>query len=74
MNPSLLFKLGSAGKAFAGRHPRFIAFLSSLKASGVPEGMIVDVKVTYPDGRTAESNIKVTPEDAASASELLQML
>ena len=63
MNPAKLLKLREGFTGFEARHPRFVKFIMSLSKSGVPVDSIIDIKVTLPDGREIETNMRVTPED-----------
>ena len=38
-------------------------FLSAVQQAGIPEGTIIEVQITSPDGKTFTSNMKVTSED-----------
>lgn len=63
MNPAKLLTFKKDWEAFAGRHPRFVQFLMTVMQNGVGEESIIDVTVTLPDGRTYQSNMKITSED-----------
>ena len=62
-NPVKLLKFREGWGAFEQRHPKFVLFLGAIMKSGVGEGSVIEIKVTYPDGRELESNLKVTAED-----------
>lgn len=44
-------------------HPRFPAFLTAVRAAGIHEGTVIEVKVTEPDGREFITNVRVKEED-----------
>ena len=63
-NPAKLLQFKSEYGKFEARHPKFVLFMGAIMKSGVPEGSVIEMKITYPDGREMESNLKVTAEDA----------
>lgn len=62
-NMEQLMHIKQAWNTFTANHPRFPLFLSSVKAKGIPEGTIIDVVITYPDGTDTKTNLKVTASD-----------
>ena len=48
---------------FKKQHPKFLAFLGAVNAKMLEPGTVIDVKVTGPDGKEIETNLKLTPED-----------
>ncbi len=63
VNPAILMKLMSAKNKFTESHPKFVAFLSNVFGSGIPEGTIIEMTVTKPGQAPVTTNIKVKPED-----------
>ncbi|MBR6094500.1 MAG: hypothetical protein IKP92_05720 [Lachnospiraceae bacterium] len=63
MNPTMLLSLKKKWEEFSVRHPKFVQFLQTVIAQGVGEDCIIDVTVTFPDGKSYQSNMKVTAED-----------
>lgn len=70
MNPGNLFKLLDLQKKFNGNHPKFARFVETVLLAGLPEGTVVDIRVTKPGEETIESNMRVTEDDLAMAEEL----
>lgn len=62
-NMQAIFKIKGAWETFTGNHPKFPLFLNAAKQAGVPEGTILSITVTEPDGRVIDTNIKVTASD-----------
>ena len=58
INPMKLLELKNLWSAFTKRHPKF------------PEGTIIEVQITSPDGKTFTSNMKVTSEDIDAVKSL----
>lgn len=69
-NPMQLIKLKEKLNAFRSRHPGFTGFVGALTRNNVPEGAVLDMKITYPDGKVMTTNFRVTQEDI----EFLRML
>jgi len=62
-NPAKILQFRNDWGAFEQRHPKFVMFLGAIMKNGVGEGSVIDIKITLPDGRVMESNLKVSPED-----------
>ncbi len=63
MNPLKLMKLQGAWNTFKANHPKFPLFVSALAKEGITENTIIEMKVTTPDGKEFQSNIKLTASD-----------
>ncbi|MBQ3797264.1 MAG: hypothetical protein II842_13510 [Butyrivibrio sp.] len=63
MNPMLLMQLQQRLGLFQQDHPKVIPFFQAVGANAVTEGTVFAVKVTTPDGKVLESNIKLTAND-----------
>lgn len=62
-NMQAIFKIKGAWDTFTKNHPKFPMFLNAVKQAGVPEGAIVSISITEPDGKVIDTNIKVTASD-----------
>ncbi len=62
-NIDALMKLRKAWGTFSGNHPKFAQFLGALGQDKITEGTVIGISVTYPDGRTMDTNMKVTTSD-----------
>lgn len=63
MNPLKLLQLKGLWNEFTSRHPKFPMFMSAVSRQGIQEGTIIEVKITSPDGRDYETNLKISQED-----------
>lgn len=63
VNPAKLLKFRNEWTNFQGRHPKFVSFLIAVVQCGLPEGSIIEIKVTTPEGKEMESNLRLTQED-----------
>ncbi len=68
MNPMLLMQIQQKLQAFMQDHPKFLPFLTAVKDNALEEGTIIAMKVTTPDGKILESNIKLTANDIETIS------
>ncbi len=63
INPAKLLTLKKEWEGFAQRHPRFMQFIMTIFQNGMGVGSVIDVTVTLPDGRSFQSNMRLTQED-----------
>jgi hypothetical protein len=73
MNPMLLMQLQQRFNIFSQEHPKVLPFFRAIGSNAMQEGTIIDIKVTTPDGKTLESNIKVTANDIETAQMMMNM-
>lgn len=50
---------------FQANHPKFPLFLKAVAKDAIMEDSIIEIKVTTPDERNYETNLKVKPDDLA---------
>ncbi len=73
-NPMEMMKLMNMWNTFKSNHPKFPMFLNAASQPGViGEGAILEMKITTPDGRTMETNLKVQASDMAMIEQLKQL-
>ncbi len=63
MNPMILMQLQQRIQTFQQDHPKVMPFMNAVKDNALMEGAVFAMKVTTPDGKTLESNIKLTAND-----------
>lgn len=63
MNPLAMLSLKSALDKFQGNHPKFMQFIIAMTQYGLEEGTILECKVTTPEGKEIQANIKITEDD-----------
>ena len=63
MNPMILMQLQQRLQTFQQDHPKFLPFMTAVKDNALEEGTVFAMKVTTPEGKTLESNIKLTAND-----------
>ena len=73
MNFQSLLQLKSLWQRFTAQHPKFPAFLRAAQPA-LKEGSILSFTITTPDGKTLESNLKVTSADMELLASLKQIL
>lgn len=63
INPAKLLKMKSAWDTFTRNHPKFPLFLKAMQQSAIEEGTIIEITVTTPEGKTLNTNVKLTGSD-----------
>ncbi|MEE1031136.1 MAG: hypothetical protein U0L12_03235 [Ruminococcus sp.] len=70
-NPMELMKIMGIWNSFKANHPKFPKFMAAAAQPGViSANTILEMKITTADGRTLETNLKITESDM----ELIQQL
>ena len=72
MDIGSLMKLKQMWGTFCANHPRFPDFLKAVKDAGVQEGTELTVIVSYPDGKTLKSGIRLKKEDVEILDRLMK--
>ena len=73
MDIGMMMKMGGMWMKFTKNHPKFPQFIKSIQKNGMPVDSIIDIKITYPDGKVIDSNLKLTQTDLALLEELKKM-
>lgn len=63
MDLSTLMKMKGMFETFNKNHPRFIPFVQAAGRDAMMEGTVIDIKVTSPDGKEYNTNMKITQSD-----------
>ena len=63
LNPMMLMQLQQRIQTFQQDHPKFVPFMTAVKNNALEEGTVFAMKVTTPEGKTIESNIRLTAND-----------
>lgn len=58
-----IMKIKGAWDTFTRNHPKFMPFMQAVGKEAIGEGTIIEVKVTAPDGREYNTNMKLTQSD-----------
>lgn len=74
MNPMELLQLKNSCDTFVQNHPKFPLFLNAVYQNGLTEGSILELSVKTTDGKTLESNLKLSPSDVELLLRLKEML
>ena len=62
MNIQAMMQMKKAWDSFTNSHPKFPAFLKAAQGT-LREGTIIEFKITTPEGKTIESNLKLNASD-----------
>lgn len=74
MNPMNLLQMRPLLDSFKANHPKFLKFVSAVSGIGLKEGTVVEITVTSPEGKSYNSNLKLTSEDIELIQKLRQMV
>ncbi len=73
INPMAIMQLQSKFNTFKTEHPRVAPFFGALKDSSIQVGTVFDMKVTTPEGKEMQCNIKITQNDIDLFNTLMEM-
>lgn len=68
-----MMKVATRMKKFQEQHPKAIAFLQFVGQNAIKEDSVIAVKVTDPEGKEYESNIRITADDLETIQILKSM-
>lgn len=72
MNPKMLLQLKEHWSRFQMDHPKVVPFFHAVGEQALVEGSVFDIKVTTPDGRVLESNIRLNQNDIETLGMLMK--
>ena len=58
-----LLKSKGAWDTFTQNHPKFVPFMQAVGREAIEDGTIIEVKVTSPEGKEYNTNMKITQSD-----------
>lgn len=73
MNPTALFRLKGAWQSFTQNHPKFPLFLQAVQNTPMQAGTVIDLKITTPEGKTMQTNVRLTASDLELIASLRDM-
>lgn len=73
MDFSAIMKFKGAWDMFTSNHPKFMPFLQAVSREAIMDGTIIEVKVTSPEGKEFNTNMKITQSDLDLFSQFRQM-
>lgn len=74
MNPTALFRLKGAWQSFTQNHPKFPLFLQAVQNTPMQAGTVIDLKITTPEGKTMQTNVRLTASDLELIASLRDMV
>ena len=57
---SSVMKIKSAWDTFSRNHPKFMPFMQAVGREAIGDGTIIEIKVTSPEGKEFNTNMKLT--------------
>lgn len=73
MNPTALFRLKGAWQSFTQNHPKFPLFLQAVQNTPMQAGTVIDLKITTTEGKTMQTNVRLTASDLELIASLRDM-
>lgn len=74
MDFSAIMKFKGAWDTFTTNHPKFLPFMQAVGREAVTDGTIIEVKVTSPEGKEYNTNMKITQSDLDLFAQLKTMI
>ena len=74
MDFSAIMKFKGAWDTFNKNHPKFLPFMQAVGREAVTDGTIIAVKVTSPEGKEYNTNMKITQSDLDLFAQLKTMM
>lgn len=74
MNPMILLQFQGAWERFKNHHPKFPLFMKAVSENALKEGSIIEITVTTPEGRSFQSNLKLSADDLDLFEQMKQLL
>ncbi len=73
LNPLELMQLKQNFDTFNKEHPRVIPFFKAVSESSIEPGTVFDMKVTTPEGKEMQCNIKLTENDIETFHQIMNI-
>ena len=74
MDFTAIMKFKGAWDTFNKNHPKFMPFMQAVVQEAIADGTIIEVKVTSPEGKEYNTNMKVTQSDLDLFAQLKGMM
>lgn len=71
---SSVMKIKSAWDTFTANHPKFMPFMQAVTKEGVGDGTVIEIKVTAPDGKEFNTNMRLTQSDMELFAQMKNMM
>lgn len=68
-----VMKIKNAWDTFTRNHPKFMPFMQAVGREAIGDGTIIEIKVTGPDGKEFNTNMKLTQSDLDLFAEIKNM-
>lgn len=73
LNPMNLLQLKNSWDRFKENHPKFPLFLKAAAKQAVMESSIIEIRITTPDGKAMETNLKLNASDVEMYRQMLEL-
>lgn len=69
-----MMKFKGAWDKFNNNHPKFVPFMQAVGREAMMDGTIIEIKVTSPEGKEYNTNMKITQSDLELFAQLRTMM
>lgn len=70
---SSVMKIKGAWDTFSRNHPKFMPFMQAVGREAIGDGTIIEIKVTSPEGKEFNTNMKLTQSDLDLFAQIQKM-
>lgn len=74
MDFSSIMKIKGAWDTFSSNHPKFMPFMRAVTTDGIQAGTMIEMKVTSPEGKEYNTNLRITESDLALFQEMKSIM
>jgi hypothetical protein len=74
MDFSAVMKIKDAWDTFSGNHPKLLPFMQAVNREAISDGTIIEIKVTSPQGKEYNTNMKITQSDLDLFNQMKTMM
>lgn len=71
---SSVMMIKSAWDTFSRNHPKFMPFMQAVGREAIGDGTIIEIKVTSPEGKEFNTNMKLTQSDLDLFAQMKNMM
>lgn len=71
---SSMMKIKGTWDKFNRNHPKFVPFMQAVSQDAIGDGTIIEIKVTSPDGKEYNTNMKLTQDDLELFAQIRGMM
>jgi hypothetical protein len=74
MDFSTIMRVKEAWDTFTRNHPKFMPFMQAVTREAISDGTVIEIKVTSPQGKEYNTNMKITQSDLDLFNQMRTMM